>query len=173
MVPPKKQEDALLRKRIEKDKAKEFPSRLEQRISNLKHELAAVETQAEENRQRVLVLQSEWQALYDTKLERTRIRRLKWKSVQEEEEGDGDMGDVAAMDESDCDNQEDPEGFKGVLSRCGRKKQRVNKADAAVEGGNPSGQGIDGTVLDSIDHNTLRRHIFQGIPAEQFVSVRS
>ena len=65
VVLPKKKEDALLRKRIEKDKAKELQARLEQRLSNLKGELASVEAQAEENRQRVLVLQSEWQALYD------------------------------------------------------------------------------------------------------------
>ena len=65
VVPPEKKEDALLRKRIEKDKAKDLQARLEQRLSNLRGELASVEAQHEEQRQRVLVLQSEWQALYD------------------------------------------------------------------------------------------------------------
>ena len=65
VVPPKKKQDALLRKRIEKDKAKDLQARLERRLSDLRGELASVEAQAEEQRQRVLVLQSEWQALND------------------------------------------------------------------------------------------------------------
>ena len=42
-VPPKEKEDALLRKRIEKDRAKDLQARLEQRLSDLKGELASVE----------------------------------------------------------------------------------------------------------------------------------
>ena len=121
VVPPKKKEDALLRKRIEKDKAKELQSRLEQRNSNLKTELASVATQAEENRQRVQVLQSEWQALYDKTGEDT-DQMPEVESVLEDEVCDGDMGDVETMDESDGDKQDDSEGFKEVLSRRGRKK---------------------------------------------------
>ena len=71
VVPPKKKEDALLRKRIEKDKAKDQQAKLDQRVYNLRNDLALAETQAEENRQRVLVLQSEWQALYDQAGEET------------------------------------------------------------------------------------------------------
>ena len=81
----------------------------------------------------MLVLQSEWQALYDKTGEDT-DGMLEVVSVQEEDLG-GDMGDVDGMDESDgnADNQEDAEGFRAVLSRRGRKKQGVNKADTVVE----------------------------------------
>ena len=67
VVLPKKKEDALLRERIEKDKAKEQ----QERVYNLRNDLALAETQAEENRQRVLILQSEWQALYEQAGEET------------------------------------------------------------------------------------------------------
>ena len=65
VVRPKKKEDALLQKRIEKDKAKDHQAKLDQRVENLRNDLDLAVTQAEENRQRVLVLQSEWQALHD------------------------------------------------------------------------------------------------------------
>ena len=71
VVLPKKKEDALLRKRIEKDNAKDQQAELDQRVYNLRNDLALAETQAEENRQRVLTLQSEWQALYDQAGEET------------------------------------------------------------------------------------------------------
>ena len=61
----KKKEDALLRKRIDKDKAKHQLAKIDQRVENFRNELAGLEFQAEESRQRVLVLQSDWQALYD------------------------------------------------------------------------------------------------------------
>ena len=63
-------------------------------------------------------------------------------SVQEEEVCDGDMGDVEAMDESDGDKQEDSEGFKEVLSRRWRKKQRVNKGEV-VEGNTKQGGQVN------------------------------
>ena len=50
---------------LRKTKAQDLQAGLEQRLSYLKGEIASVEAQAEENRQRVLVLQSEWQAIYD------------------------------------------------------------------------------------------------------------
>ena len=34
----------------------------------------------------------------------------------------------------------------------------------------PSKEGVSSAVLDSIDHNTLCRHIVQNVPTEQFVS---
>ena len=71
VVPPKKKEIDLLRKRIEKDKAKDQQAKLDQRVYNLRNDLALAETQAEENRQRVPVLQSEWHALYDQAGEET------------------------------------------------------------------------------------------------------
>ena len=99
VVPLKKREDALLRKRIEKDKAKDLQARLEQRLSNLKGELASVEAQAEENSQRVLVLQSEWQASYDRTGEDTDVMPEN-ESVHVEGLGERNMGEVDAMDES-------------------------------------------------------------------------
>ena len=44
---------------------------LDQRVYNLRNDLALAETQAEENRQSVLILQSELQALYDQAGEET------------------------------------------------------------------------------------------------------
>ena len=57
------------------DKAKDLPAKVDLKVENLRNELAIVEIQAEENRRRVLVLQSEWQALYD-KAGRERTTRL-------------------------------------------------------------------------------------------------
>ena len=170
VVPPKKKEDALLRKRIEKDKAKDLQARLEQRLSNLKGELASVEAQAEENRQRVLVLQSEWQALYDKTGEDTDVMPEN-ESVHEEGLGERNMGEVDAMDESVGDEGNlDSDDFRTVLSRRERKMQRVNKNDAETEERGPSKEGASSAVLDSIDHNTLCRHTVQIVPTEQFVS---
>ena len=67
---PKKKVDALLGKLIEK-KAKDQHAKLDQRLYNLRNDLVLAESQAENNRQRVLVLQSEWHALYDQAGEET------------------------------------------------------------------------------------------------------
>ena len=94
-------------------------------------------------------------------------------SAQDGDLGEGDMGDADGIDESDGNtvNQEDAEGFRAVLSRRGRTKQRVSKADTLAGEGGPSGGRASGTVLDSVDHTTLCRHTVQNVPAEQFVSV--
>ena len=118
VVSPKKKEDAPLRKRIEKDKAKDLQARLEQRLSNLRGELASVEAQHEEQRQRVLVLQSEWQALYDQAGEETDDK------VEEQlSQGNLESDGMEATDDERIPLG-DSDGFLTVLSRHGRKKQR-------------------------------------------------
>ena len=83
-----------------------------------------MEAQPEENRQRVLVLQREWQALYDKTGEDTDVMSEN-ESVHGEERN---MGEVDAMDESVGDEGNlDSDDFRTVLSRRERKKQRVNK----------------------------------------------
>ena len=114
--------DALLWKRIEKDKAKDLQARLEQRLSNLRGELASVEAQAEEQRQRVLVLQSEWQALYDQAGEET-DEKVEEQLSQGNLESDG----MEATDDERIPLG-DSDGFLTVLSRHGRKKQRREAA---------------------------------------------
>ena len=64
VVPPEKKVDALLRKRIQKDKAKDQLVKLDHRVENLRNDLVLAQSQAEE-RQRVLVLQSDPTSLYD------------------------------------------------------------------------------------------------------------
>ena len=73
----------VLSKRIENDKAKDQQAKLDQRVYNLRNDLVLAETQAEENRQRVLVLQSEWQALYDQAGERKQMTRLRSNFLRE------------------------------------------------------------------------------------------
>ena len=76
-----------------------------------------------------------------------------------------------AMDESVGDEGNlDSDDFWTVLSRRERKKQRVNKDDAGTVERGPRQEGVSSAVLDSVDHNTLCRHIVQNVPAEQFVS---
>ena len=116
VVPPKKKEDALLRKRIQKDKAKDQQAKLDQRVYNLRNDLVLAETQAEENRQRVLVLQSEWQALCDQAGEDTDE-----KAEQQLSEGGLESDGMEATDDERIPLG-DSDGFLTVLSRNGRKK---------------------------------------------------
>ena len=44
VVLPKKKEDALLEKRIEKDKAQVHQTKLDQKVENLRNELALLDT---------------------------------------------------------------------------------------------------------------------------------
>ena len=121
VVHPKKK-DALLRKRIEKDKAKDQQAKLDQRVYNLRNDLVLAETQAEVNRQRVLVLQSEWQALYDQAGEETDEKVEKQLS-----QGDLESDGMEATDDERVPLG-DSDGFLTVLSRHGRKKQRREAA---------------------------------------------
>ena len=115
---PKEKEDALLCKRIEKDKAKDQEAKLDQRVYNLRNDLALAESQAEENRQRVLLLQSEWQALYDQAGEET-DEKVEKQLSQGDFESDGmEVTDDERIPLGDSD------GFLTVLSRSRRKKQR-------------------------------------------------
>ena len=80
--------------------AKDLQARLEQRLSDLRGELASVEAQAEENGQRVLVLQSEWQALCDKTWEDTDVVPESESVHEEGLVGERKMGEVDAVDES-------------------------------------------------------------------------
>ena len=80
--------------------------------------MALAETQAEENRQRVLVLQSEWQALYDQAGEDTDEKVEKQLS-----QGDLESDGMKATDDERIPLG-DSDGFLTVLSRSRRKKQR-------------------------------------------------
>ena len=135
MVLHKKKEDALLRKRIEKDKAKDQQAKLDQRVYNLRNDLVLAETQAEENRQRVLILQSEWQALYDQAGEETDEKAEQQLSPIDLESDGMEATDDERIPLGDSD------GFLTVLSRNGRKKQR---REAAQDG---QGERVQEEVL--------------------------
>ena len=121
VVHPKKKEDALLRKRIEKDKAKDQQAKLDHRVHNLRNDLALAETQAEDNRQRVLVLQSEWQALYDQAGEETDE-----KAEQQVSQGDLESDGMEATDDERIPLG-DSDGFltveMGARSNVGRLRK--------------------------------------------------
>ena len=118
----------------------------------------------------MLVLQSEWQALYDKTGEDTDVVPEN-ESVHEGGLGERNLGEVDATDEFVGDEGNlDSDDFRTVLSRRECKKQRVNKGDADTVERGPSKEDVSSTVLDSIDHNTLCRHIVQNVPPEQFVS---
>ena len=93
----------MLRKRIEKDKAKEQQAKLDQKENNLRNDLVLAETQAEE--ENVLVLQSEWQALYDQAGEET----------DEKAENQLSQGDFESDGMEDTDDERIPLGRFGRL----------------------------------------------------------
>ena len=169
VVPPKKKEDALLRKRIEKDKAKEQQAKLEQRVYNLRNDLALAETQAEENRQRVLVLQSEWQALYDQAGEVT-DDKVEDQFSQGNPESDG----MEATDEEKIPLG-DSDGFLTVLSRHGRKKQRREATQGEQDGKGqedvlnpPPPPQATSDIMDRVNPVQLCHHLLDSVPLEQF-----
>ena len=167
VVLPKKKEDALLRKRIEKDKAKDQQAKLDQRVYNLRNDLVLAETQAEENRQRVLVLQSEWQALYDQAGEETDEKVEKQLS-----QGDLESDGMEATDDERIPLG-DSDGFLTVLSRHGRKKQRREAAqdgqgEKAPDVDPPPPPPVPTDVLDRLNPSVLCQHILGGVAAEQF-----
>ena len=167
MVPPQK-EDALLRKRIEKDRAKDEQDKLDQRVYNLRNDLALAETQAEENRQRVLILQSEWQALYDQAGQET-DEKVEQQLSHNDLESDGTEA---------TDDERIPlgasDGFLTVLSRSRRKKQRGEveqdgQGEKAPEGDPPSPPPLVSTdVVDNVDPGVLCQRILDGVPVDQF-----
>ena len=120
VVPLKNKEDALLRKRNEKDKAEEQLAKIDQRVENLRNELAGLEVQAEESRHRVVVLQSEWQALYDKAGE---------ESVEKADAQPCHAPESDGMDDSDTHSvlQGDADGFPhGVVSQSSKKTPQVS-----------------------------------------------
>ena len=112
--------DALLRK-------------LDHRVENLRNDLVLAQSQAEE-RQRVLVLQSEWQKLCMTRQGRNRtIEADAQPCPAPESEG---------MDDSDTQSvlQGDADGFLTVLSRKARRKHQ--SVSFGVDGGGRSDQPV-------------------------------
>ena len=167
VVSPKKKEDALLRKRIEKDKAKEQQAKLEQRVYNLRNDLALAESQAEENRQRVLVLQSEWQALYD------QAGEVSDDKVEDQcSEGNPESDGMEATDEEKIPLG-DSDGFLTVLSRHGRKKQRREATQGEQDGKgqedvlNPPPPPHE-DIMDRVNPVQLCHHLLDNVPLEQF-----
>ena len=169
VVLPKKKEDALLRKRIEKDKAKDLQARLEQRLRNLRGELASVEAQHEEQKQRVLVLQSEWQALDDQAGEETDDK------VEEQlSQGNPESDGMEATDEEKIPLG-DSDGFLTVLSRHGRKKQRREAAQRDQDGKGqedvlnpPPPPQATSDIMDRVNPVQLCHHLLDRVPLEQF-----
>ena len=79
-------------------------------------------TQAEENRQRVLVLENEWQALYDQAGEETDD-----KAEPQPSQGDLESDGMDATDDERIPLR-DSDGFLTVLSREAREKQETEEA---------------------------------------------
>ena len=162
VVPPKKKEDALLRKRIEKDKAKDLQARLEQRLSNLRGELASVEAQHEEQQ---LVLQSEWQALYDQAGEETDDK------VEEQlSQGNPESDGMEATDEEKI-----PLGDSDGFLWHGRKKQRREAAQGDQDGKGqedvlnpPPPPQATSDIMDRVNPVQLCHHLLDRVPLEQF-----
>ena len=159
VVPPRKKEDAQLRKRIEKDKAKDQQAKLDQRVYNLRNDLVLAETQAEENRRRVLVLQSEWQALYDQAGEET----------DEKVEKQLSQGDLESDGMEATDDERIPLGDSGGARNNVRRPRKMAK----VRGFRrkffalPSTSSFD-DVLDRVDPSALCQHLLDRLPQEQF-----
>ena len=167
VVPPEKKEIDLLRKRIEKDKAKDQQAKQDQRVYNLRNDLALAETQAEENRQRVPVLQSEWHALFDQAGEETDEKVEKQHS-----QGDLESNGMEATDDERIPLG-DSDGFLTVLSRSRRKKQRREaeldgQGEKTPDDDPPRHPPVPTDVLDRLDPGVLCQHIIGGVPAEQF-----
>ena len=151
VVPPKKKEDALLRKRIEKDKAKNQQAKLEQRVYNLRNDLALAESQAEENRQRVLVLQSEWQALYD------QAGEVSDDKVEDPcSEGNPESDGMEATDEEKIPLG-DSDGFLTVLSRHRDQEDTLNPLP-------PPQASSD--MMDRVKPVQLCHHLLDNVPLE-------
>ena len=131
--------------------------------------MALAETQAEENKQRVLILQSELQALYEQAGEGTDE-----KAEQQLSQGDLESDGMEATDDERIPLG-DSDGFLTVLSRNGRKKQR---REAAQDGQGervqeevlrpPPPPPASSDVLEWVDHGVLCRHVLDGVPADQF-----
>ena len=133
------------------------------RVYNLRNDLALAETQAEENRQRALILQSEWQALYEQTGEET----------DEKIEQQLSQGDLESDGMEATDDERIPlggsDGFLTVLSRSRRKKQR-REAEQDGQGEKAPDDDPRPPLMDRLDPGVLCRHILGGVPVDQFAS---
>ena len=143
---------------LRRTKAKDQQAKLDQRVENLRNDLILAETQG----QRVLVLQNEWQALYDQA----------GKETDDKAEPQPSQGDLESEDMDATDDDRilfgDSDGFLTVLSRKARKKQQKEEAHhvGTVEQEPLPSLPPAVDVLDKVDPSTLCRHILGHVPTE-------